>query len=114
MGWEVELVDEFARELREWPVEARQEAAAAFIQLKRIGPQQGRPQVDTLKGSKYKNMKELRFRTADGVWRIAFAFDGDRRAIMLAGGNKSGVVEKRFYRTLIDTADKRFKAHSNK
>ncbi len=56
-------------------------------------------------------MKELRFDAADGIWRFAFAFDLNRRAILLCGGDKSGVSEKRFYRTLIDKADDRFDAH---
>lgn len=56
-------------------------------------------------------MKELRLEAADGVWRFAFAFDPKRRAIILCGGDKSGVSEKRFYRQLIDKADARFEAH---
>jgi len=56
-------------------------------------------------------MKELRFDAADGIWRFAFAFDPNRRAIFLCGGEKSGVSTKRFYRLLIDKADERFDAH---
>ena len=55
-------------------------------------------------------MKELRFYAADGVWRFAFAFDPKRQAIILCGGDKSGVSEKRFYQQLIDKADARFDA----
>jgi hypothetical protein len=56
-------------------------------------------------------MKELRFDAADGVWRVAFAFDPHRRAILLVCGEKSGGSEKRFYRQLIPKADKRIDAH---
>jgi DNA-binding XRE family transcriptional regulator len=56
-------------------------------------------------------MKELRFDAADGVWRVAFAFDPNRKSILLVAGDKSGVSEKRFYRQLIDKADARFDAH---
>jgi hypothetical protein len=56
-------------------------------------------------------MKELRFALPDGAWRIAFAFDPERRAILLVGGNKSGVNEGRFYRDLIRLADQRFDTH---
>jgi len=56
-------------------------------------------------------MKELRFFAADGVWRIAFAFDPNRKAILLVAGDKSGGSEKRFYRQLIETADRRFDDH---
>jgi hypothetical protein len=56
-------------------------------------------------------MKELRFSAADGEWRVAFAFDPRRRAILLVAGDKSGGSEKRFYRELIRKADERFGAH---
>jgi hypothetical protein len=56
-------------------------------------------------------MKELRFTLPDGEWRVAFAFDPERCAILLVGGSKSGVSENRFYRDLIRVADARFTAH---
>ena len=76
-----------------------------------LGPQLGRPRVNTLKGSRHANMKELRCSAADGEWRLAFAFDPRRRAILLVAGDKSGVGERRFYRELIRKADQRFAAH---
>src|SRR5215204_3144860 len=76
-----------------------------------FGPQLGQPHVDTLNGSSHANMKELRFDAADGVWRVAFAFDPERKAILLVAGDKSGVSEKRFYKVLIEKADKRYQAH---
>jgi len=79
--------------------------------LEQFGPQLGRPQADTLNGSRHANMKELRFRAAGGVWRVAFAFDPNRKAILLVAGDKSGVGEKRFYRQLIEKADARFDTH---
>ena len=56
-------------------------------------------------------MKELRFSAADGEWRVAFAFDTRRKAILLVAGDKSGTGERRFYRELIRKADDRFDAH---
>jgi hypothetical protein len=79
--------------------------------LEQFGPQLGRPRVDTLNDSRHANMKELRFDAADGVWRVAFAFDPRRQAILLVAGDKSGVSEKRFYRNLIAKADERFDGH---
>ena len=76
-----------------------------------FGPQLGRPRVDTLKGSRHANMKELRFSAANGEWRVAFAFDPRRKAILLVAGDKSGGSEKRFYRELIRKADERLDAH---
>jgi hypothetical protein len=64
--------------------------------------------VDTLKGSKLPNLKELRFRADGGVWRVAFAFDSKRRAILLVGGDRSGASQDRFYRNLIEIAEHRF------
>jgi hypothetical protein len=67
--------------------------------------------VDTLNDSKYANMKELRFRAGSDVWRVAFAFDPERNAILLVAGDKSGVSGKKFYKRLIEKADKRYKEH---
>jgi hypothetical protein len=64
-----------------------------------------------LNGSRYANMKEIRFALPDGAWRIASAFDPERRAILLVGGSKSGSSENRFYRNSIRVADARFAAH---
>jgi hypothetical protein len=78
--------------------EAGQVEVMAKVQLLRLlGPRLGRPHADTLNGSKHSNMKELRADTRDQVLRIAFAFDPDRSALLLIGGNKSGVGQKRFY-----------------
>ena len=66
--------------------------------LQEFGPHLGRPIVDTLKGSKHANMKELRFDCDGGVWRVAFAFDTERAAILLVGGDKGGVDQRRFYK----------------
>jgi len=82
--------------------------------LQQFGPQLGRPRVVTPNGSRHANMKELRFSAADGEWRVAFAFDSKRIAILLVAGDKSGVSEKKFYRQLIAKADERFDAHLNR
>ena len=79
--------------------------------LETFGPHLKRPRADTLNGSKHPNMKELRFDADDGVWRVAFAFDTQRMAVLLVAGDKSGVSEKRFYKTLIKKADERFDDH---
>jgi len=43
--------------------------------------------------------------------QMAFAFDLERKAVLLAAGDKSGGNEKRFYKQLIATADRRFGNH---
>ena len=76
-----------------------------------FGPGLGRPRADTLNGSRHANIKELRFRAAHGVWRLAFAFDPRQRAILLAAGDKSGTAERCFYGRVIRRAYERFDAH---
>jgi hypothetical protein len=56
-------------------------------------------------------MKELRADTRDRVLRVAFAFDPDRSAILLLGGNKSGIIQKCFYKQLIARADALYDEH---
>jgi len=101
MSWTVRLAVEFVAELRELREPVQDELLAHARLLAQFGPQLGRPRVDTLKGSRYANMKELRFDAERGVWRVAFAFDAQREAVLLAVGNKAGVPEARFYRDLI-------------
>jgi hypothetical protein len=105
------MADEFEPEFRALQEDVRTEILALALVLERFGPQLGRPRVDTLKGSRHANMKELRFSAADGEWRVAFAFDRRRTAILLVAGDKSGGSQKRFYRELIRKADARFDAH---
>jgi len=109
--WDVEFYVDFALEFDQLEEEVQDELLAHVHLLEEFGPALGRPWADTLKGSKHANMKELRFKAADGVWRVAFAFDRRRRAILLVAGDKSGGSEKRFYRELIREADERFGKH---
>ena len=111
MSWEVIFFGDFDPEYEVLPTAVQNELLAQLAVLERFGPDAGRPRVDTLKGSRHANMKELRFDAADGVWRFAFAFDPKRRAAILVGGDKGGKSEKRFYRKLITKADKRFDSH---
>lgn len=108
MNWDVEFDPAFDPEFDALPVAVRDELLAHARLLEEFGPRLGRPRVDTLNGSRHANMKELRFDAADGVWRVAFAFDPKRQAIVLVAGDKSGVGKKRFHRALIKKADKRF------
>lgn len=111
MVWMITLHDEFDSEFAALS-EAVQDELVAMLNLLRVaGPQLGRPHADTLSGSRHANMKELRFTAADGVWRVAFAFDPKRKGIVLVAGDKSGVAQKRFYKVLIAKADRRYDKH---
>jgi len=111
MPWIISNHDAFDPEFDALPEAVQDELLAVAALLETYGPSLGRPHVDTLAGSKHANMKELRFRAADGVWRVAFAFDPKRQAILLVAGDKSGVAQQRFYRGLVRKADSRFTDH---
>jgi len=111
VSWNAYFHPKFKAEFDQLSNVVQDELLASLTPLREYGPSLGRPEVDTLKGSTYPNMKELRFKAGGGVWRVAFAFDPKRAAILLVAGDKSGVSEKKFYQRLIDKADKRYKEH---
>lgn len=87
MAWRVAHHDDFDPEFDALPEAVQDELLAAAALLVTYGPSLGRPHVVTLTGSRHANMKELRFNAADGVWRVAFAFDPERQAIILVAGD---------------------------
>ncbi len=111
MSWNVLFHDDFHAEFQAINSALQDELLAHAKLLQEFGPHLGRPTVDTLKGSKHANMKELRFDCDGGVWRVAFAFDTERAAILLVGGDKGGADQRRFYKKLIANADARFDEH---
>lgn len=111
MSWLVEFHEDFEPEFDVLSEEVQDELLAHASLWETFGPKLGRPHVDTLNGSQHANMKELRFKAAGGVWRVAFAFDPKRHAILLVAADKSGGSENRFYKQLIKKADARFNKH---
>ncbi len=109
MDWDVQLDDDFAAWLAGVEAELRNEIVAHANLLREHGPQLGRPYVDTLEASAFTNMKELRVQFRGDPWRILFAFDPRRVAILLVGGNKRG--DKRWYKKHLPIADERFRRH---
>lgn len=107
MPWTVIDHPEFGRERQRLPVAVSEKLDEISAVIEEMGPNLGRPLVDTLSGSRHANMKEIRF-AMDGPWRFAFAFDPERQAVILVGGNKQGISEQCFYRSLIRIADVRF------
>ncbi|MFM6091172.1 MAG: type II toxin-antitoxin system RelE/ParE family toxin [Dolichospermum sp.] len=89
--------------------EFQNEAFAVLGILAEFGPGLGRPRVDTLQGAAFSNMKELRIQYQGEPWRILFAFDPKRQAILLVGGNKAG--NKKWYKENIPIADKRYREY---
>jgi hypothetical protein len=104
--WDVEYTEEFGTWWEDLEPDDQERLAAAVEILEMLGPSLGRPLVDTLKGSKHANMKELR----PGTVRVLFAFDPRRTAILLLGGDKSGQW-KDWYVEAIPEADRLFDDH---
>ena len=111
MTWIVLFHDAFHEEFCSLDEALQDELLAHTRLLAEFGPNLGRPTVDTLKGARHSNMKELRFSWSGQVWRVAFAFDPQRQAILLVGGNKGGRNQRRFYQQLVKLADDRYAVH---
>ncbi|EDZ96736.1 type II toxin-antitoxin system RelE/ParE family toxin [Limnospira fusiformis KN01] len=106
MKWNVIFDPDFKLWFDQQEQELQDEVFSVLILLMEFGPSLGRPRVDTLKGSSIKNMKELRIQYKGEPWRILFAFDTERQAILLVGGNKTG--NKRWYKENIPIAERRY------
>jgi hypothetical protein len=107
MRWKVEATDHFDRWLKTITDSEQEQVFASVDFLEELGPTLGRPYVDTVKGSRYLNLKELR---PNQTLRVFFAFDPRRTAVLLIGGDKAGKT-KRFYRQMIAKADSIYEAH---
>ena len=107
--WDVEYIDEF----EEWwnsLTEAEQiEIASVVNLLEQCGPNLRFPFSSGIGGSKYGHMRELRIQYAGMPYRVLYAFDPRRCAILLLGGNKTG--DNRWYEKNIPVADKLYKMH---
>jgi len=87
--WIVEYDEEFLSEVEAYPEDVQDKLAEMALLLEAIGPQLSRPRSGTLKGSTHKNMKELRFAVGRQAWRVAYAFDPQRKDNLRLGGISS-------------------------
>jgi len=105
----VEYTDQF-EEWWESLTEGEQINVDAKVRLlEQRGPALGRPHVDTIQGSRHPNMKELIVQHAGWPYRVLFAFDPRRCAILLIGGDKTG--NDRWYEEHIPIADRLYDEH---
>ena len=109
MNWEIEYTDEFEEWWDTLSAEEQESIAVSVGLVETLGPNLPRPHSDTIKGSKFNNMKELRTQHAGQPYRTLYAFDPKRTAILLIGGKKSG--DKNWYKTNISIADRLFAQH---
>jgi len=102
--WKIEYIDEFEEYWNTLTDDEQASVDASIQLLEEIGPNLGRPHVNTVnKYSRHSNMKELRVQCDGEPIRVLFAFDPRRTGILLVGGNKAG--NKRWYRENIPLAD---------
>jgi len=108
-AWEIEFADEFEMWWGSLTAEEQESVAVSVGILEQVGPALSRPHVDTLKGSSFPNMKELRVQHDGRPLRVIFAFDHRRVALLLVGGDKTGDV--RWYEKMIPVADRIYAEH---
>ncbi|RJT20780.1 type II toxin-antitoxin system RelE/ParE family toxin [Buttiauxella izardii] len=109
--WEVITTDVFDEWYLAQDKAVRVNVLAAIGILEESGPLLGRPYVDTLNGSEFANMKELRIQHAGDPIRAFFIFAPSRRAIILCAGCKAGQNEKSFYQKMIRLAESEYYKH---
>jgi hypothetical protein len=104
VAWDVLYTDEFEAWWSALSTDQQDRIIAAVAVREQTGPALGRPLVDTLTGSRLRNLKELRV-SSDGSLRVLFVFDPLRRAVLLLGGDKTGAWAE-WYRSAIPEAER--------
>ena len=109
MAWALGVTVQFAEWYLLLDVREQRSVRYSLTLLAEAGPLLGRPHVDTIRASRYPNMKELRTQHGGRPYRMLFAFDTARTAIILVGGDKTG--DQRWYDRMIPIADRLFEEH---
>lgn len=110
MAWDVEFVDEFGQW---WDglTGGEQESVAHYVKLlEAFGPMLDHPYTSKVYGSKHSHMRELRVQHEGQPYRVLYAFDPRRAAVLLLGGDKTG-KDRRWYDENVPIADARYDAH---
>lgn len=109
MKWDVEYTDEFGAWWELLTTIEQESVRASVMLLGDLGPNLGFPHSSGVHGSKHGNMRELRVQHAGRPYRILFAFDPRRCAILLLGGDKTG--NDRWYDENVPVADRLYDEH---
>jgi len=103
MEWTVEITDQFEAWWDDL-IEAEQEDVAAVVELLEArGPHLPHPFSSGIHGSKHSHMRELRIQHKGRPYRVLYAFDPRRTAILLLGGDKTGNDD--WYKENVPVAD---------
>lgn len=109
MGCEVEYTDEFENWWNELDEFEQVSIAAKVTMLEQLGPQLPFPHSSAIGSSRHSHMRELRVPHRGRPYRVLYAFDPRRMAILLIGGNKEG--DARWYEKFVPLADDLYDAH---
>jgi hypothetical protein len=109
MAWEVEFTDEFGGWWDGLSVDEQNSIADGVYVVEEFGPTLTRPQADTVRGSRYPNMRELRIQHQGRPYRVLYAFDPRRVGVLLIGGDKTG--NNRWYEEFVPKADVIYAQH---
>ena len=104
MEWTVEYTDEFESWWNRLSEQEQASVEASVRLLQERGPTLRFPHSSGVKGSKHEHMRELRIQHRGRPYRVLFAFDPRRVAILLIGGDKTG--DDRWYETYVPIADR--------
>ncbi len=109
MAWDVEYTDEFGDWWGSLSVEEQESVAHSVGLLEIFGPNLNFPHSSGINGSRHSHMRELRVQHEGQPYRVLYAFDPRRNALLLIGGNKTG--DNRWYETHVPIADNLYDDH---
>lgn len=109
MAWIVEYTDEFGDWFSTMLEAVQDDIDRSVALLEAKGPQLGFPHSSGISGSRHEHLRELRVQSGGDPYRIFYAFDPRRAAILLIGGNKAG--NDRFYEIMIPIADRLYEIY---
>jgi len=109
VAWDVEYSDEFEAWWHSLSEDEQVEISAKVELLEEHGPTLPRPHADVITTSRHSNMKELRGKVGRRLLRVLYAFDPQRTALLLIGGDKTG--DPRWYEKFVPIADDLFDQH---
>lgn len=109
MAYEVEVSDEFKTWYEDLSEPEQNSVERVVMMLMEAGPALGYPQSTGIKGSKFSHMRELRIQHEGRPYRVLYAFDPNRMALLLVGGDKTG--EDRWYEKMVPKADAIYEKH---
>ena len=107
--WDVEFTDEFGEWWHSLSEPEQDDIAPMVGLLEEKGPSLPFPYSSSIERSRHSHMRELRIQHAGDPYRVLYAFDPRRSAILLIGGNKTG--NDRWYAEYVPIADRIYDDH---